>query len=101
MTNREIRANRLKLARQKGTHTKKEWQLMKEFFGVCVKCMGSHGYVNLERDHIKPLYQGGSDSIRNIQPLCAKCNAGKGPDEFDYRVSFCEVNGLDMPEVWK
>ena len=100
MTNVQKRAQRLKEARQKGTHTKAEWQAMKDFFKVCVMCYGKHGYTNLERDHIKPLYQGGSDSIRNIQPLCAKCNAGKGADDTDYRALFCEANLIEFPEVW-
>ena len=100
MTNREKRSARLKAARRIGTHTKEQWQSMKDFFAVCVICEGESGLINLERDHIIPLYQGGSDSIKNIQPLCAKCNARKGADDIDHRTEYCDKHGIEMPEVW-
>lgn len=88
LSNKQKRAIRLAEARKKGTHSKLEWELIKMVCGyVCVSCNGSSGLLNLEKDHIIPLYQGGSDSIDNIQPSCAKCNASKGPDCTDHRPS--------------
>jgi hypothetical protein len=42
--------------------------------GRCVKC-GSR--ERLEYDHIIPLSKGGSDTVRNIELLCEKCNREK------------------------
>lgn len=82
-TNAEIRALRMSEARAKGRHSKEEWDALVQFCeGKCVKC-GASGH--LDRDHILPVYKGGSDHISNIQPLCAKCNASKGPDDADHR----------------
>lgn len=78
------RRERLAAARQKGTHSLLQWERLKLEFGFrCVRC----GTVELpvEKDHIIPLYQGGSDSIENIQPVCARCNANKGPEDFDWK----------------
>jgi uncharacterized protein YdaU (DUF1376 family) len=82
-SNAQIRSERMAAARAKGTHTTEQWIALRHVCGyVCVKC-GASGHQ--DRDHITPVYQGGSDSIDNIQPLCARCNASKGPESVDYR----------------
>lgn len=43
--------------------------------GRCARC-GSR--ENLEYDHIVPLSKGGSNTVRNIELLCEKCNREEG-----------------------
>lgn len=83
--NSQIRSIRLRAARAKGTHTHDQWQdLVSRLSHRCAAC-GVYGTsVKLEKDHIVPIYQGGSDGIDNLQPLCAACNATKGPDSFNW-----------------
>lgn len=79
----KTRSERLAAARAKGRHTEAEWSALVAFCGTrCVKC-GAEG--KLVKDHIVPIYQGGSDGIENLQPLCVRCNSAKGPDDTDHR----------------
>ena len=80
--NKMKRSERLAEARKKATHTKNEWECLKSFFSCCPRCGGDGEPV---KDHIVPIYQGGSDGIENIQPLCRKCNSQKGRETTDYR----------------
>jgi hypothetical protein len=75
-------------ARSKGTHTDIQWLALFEACGSV--CVGCHEQTRCEKDHIVPVYQGGSDGIDNLQPLCRACNAGKGPKSDDLR-----------PENWR
>lgn len=92
--NTKKRSERLSEARKKGTHLKQEWENMKTFFNECVRCNSINEIV---KDHIIPIYQGGSDSILNIQPLCKKCNSSKGAENKDYRLEWCNKNACEMP----
>ena len=79
------RSERLSLARKKGQHSSDEWEAMKIVLDfTCVIC-GKDCHEDPVKDHIKPIYQGGSDGIDNIQLLCRSCNASKGPDSTDHR----------------
>lgn len=91
---RHLRSERLAAARKIATHTAAEWERMKELCGnTCVRC-GADG--QLVKDHIKPIYQGGSDGIENLQPLCKPCNSSKGPEAIDHRPSGWQ-NAFGMP----
>ena len=69
----------------KGSHTLKEWkELKKEYNYRCAYCGKKK---NLTKDHMIPLSKGGSDYIRNIQPLCRSCNSKKwsfNPDKYKF-----------------
>jgi len=78
----DTRSQRLKNARLKGKHTKEEWETLKSLFSCCPRCGGDGEPV---KDHIIPIYKGGSDGIDNLQPLCKQCNSQKGPETIDYR----------------
>lgn len=95
--NQTKRSERLTEARKKGKHTKEEWEEMRLFFGECVKCGNNDDLV---KDHIIPIYQGGSDGLDNLQPLCRKCNSSKGADTTDYRPIYCEKNDCEMPATF-
>jgi len=68
------------------THTEEEWQELKAFYNfTCLRCGKHEPEIKLTRDHVIPLTQGGSDSIDNVQPLCARCNSKKNNKHIDYR----------------
>lgn len=80
------RYERLRAAREKGRHLKREWEILKEMFGFCLHCGLETDY--LDKDHIVPISDGGSDDIENLQPLCQRCNSRKGTKQewwFDWR----------------
>lgn len=69
-----------------GLHTDQEWQNLKAFYDFkCLCCGKQEPEIKLTRDHVLPLTQGGTDSIDNIQPLCARCNSKKNYKHIDYR----------------
>jgi 5-methylcytosine-specific restriction endonuclease McrA len=93
----------MKAANEKGTHTERQWLEMIEFFSFsCVRCETNNMYGGYPtKDHIKPIYQGGCGSIRNLQPLCRNCNSKGGAEIVDYRPAYCEKYNLKMPKEWQ
>lgn len=75
-----IRSQRMREARAKGTHTAADWEkILSETGYLCVRC-GCEPVGRPCKDHIIPIYMGGSDAVDNLQPLCRECNTAKGPD---------------------
>lgn len=70
------------------------------FNNTCVKCRGVSNLAYVERDHIIPRYKGGSDDITNWQPLCARCNASKGPEVIDWRLIYAKDYNITIPKNW-
>lgn len=105
--NKLKRHERLAAAREKGTHTAGEWDALVSFCeSKCVRCGVS--VIKPVKDHIKPIYQGGSDAIDNLQPMCGPCNSSKGADTSDHRpegwqaflqASNCCVAGTKTPAI--
>lgn len=95
-----VRTERMRAAKALGTHSKEEWESLLSACGYkCVRC----GYANgtIVKDHVVPVYQGGSDAIDNLQPLCIRCNSQKGPDSTDHAAKYREFcsskNACKMP----
>ena len=81
--NKRLRAERMLRARAIASHSAEEWADLKARFAIdgkflCVVCGDRRWHV--DKDHIVPVYLGGSDGIDNLQPVCARCNAAKWPD---------------------
>jgi 5-methylcytosine-specific restriction endonuclease McrA len=84
-----VAANNRRRAREyraEGSHAIEEWEELKaQHAYTCLCCGKSEPEIELTRDHVIPLEQGGSDWISNIQPLCATCNSKKSTKYIDYR----------------
>ncbi|HSN23714.1 MAG TPA: HNH endonuclease signature motif containing protein [Methylomicrobium sp.] len=77
---------RARLAGNGGSYTRSEWRRLCDYYEHrCVCCGGK--FHRLTVDHVIPLSKGGSNYIRNIQPLCRSCNSKKHDKEIDYRPS--------------
>lgn len=67
-------------------YTPQQWSNLKRKYSyTCLCCRRREPEIKLTADHIVPLSKGGSNSIKNIQPLCVSCNATKGQKTIDYR----------------
>lgn len=74
---RRKRSQRLAIAKEKGTHTKREWTILHDIFDRCVACGIPYDHLHggvATKDHIEMIFVGGCDCIANLQPLCRECN---------------------------
>jgi 5-methylcytosine-specific restriction endonuclease McrA len=68
-----------------GSYTEAEWIELQEYYNYhCLSCLQQFP-GDLEADHVRPLQQGGTNTIDNIQPLCTPCNRKKGTRYVDFR----------------
>ena len=90
-----VRSERLKFSQSIGTHTDEEWEsLLNEFNYKCVIC-GCTPEGRPCKDHITPIYIGGSDSINNLQPVCRECNSSKGQDNTNW-AEYRRIYGFEV-----
>jgi hypothetical protein len=75
---------RAKIKGNGGTITKAEWLSLLDKYGH--KCIvPGCNRTDITMDHVVPVELGGSNTIDNIQPLCAHHNSSKGAKIMDYR----------------
>lgn len=76
------RHKRRGILKDAGSFSIDEWiELCNRFGNKCLSC----GAPEITIDHVKPISQGGTNTIDNLQPLCQKCNSSKGSKTVDYR----------------
>lgn len=76
-------AHKAKIRNTNGTYKAAHWKAMCAWFGN--RCLACHVVAPLVVDHVIPLSRGGTNTIDNLQPLCATCNHRKYANTVDYR----------------
>jgi len=72
------RIRRQRLETNGGKHSIEQWEELKANHKfACIKCKLKEPEIKLTRDHILAISRGGTDDIKNIQPMCLKCNQSK------------------------
>lgn len=63
---------------------RREWERMRKWVAPLIverdhfECRRCGALVHLTVDHVRPISQGGRNSLANLQTLCRSCNARKG-----------------------
>ena len=74
-----------RLRQNGGLHSRTEWETLKaQCNWTCLSCHKSEPEIKLTKDHIISVFNGGSDNIENIQPLCSFCNRSKHSENTRY-----------------
>jgi hypothetical protein len=61
-----------------GAHTFAEWQARIRLFGWrCFHCRKRLTRTTITKDHLVPLFRGGSEDAQNLVPACKSCNSAK------------------------
>ncbi len=83
--NYRVATRNSRLASNGGFHSEKEWlELKKSCNFTCLSCKKAEPEIKLTRDHVLPLLLGGTNDIKNIQPLCQLCNSKKHIQSIKY-----------------
>jgi 5-methylcytosine-specific restriction endonuclease McrA len=65
--------------------TTEQWSLVKNYYSPDNVCLSCKKVTIQEMEHVVPLSAGETNDIRNIQPLCPRCNQKKRTKTIDYR----------------
>ncbi|MCR4330021.1 MAG: HNH endonuclease [Candidatus Roizmanbacteria bacterium] len=76
-----------------GSHSQEDWESLKKGYNhTCLCCNKREPDICLTEDHIISLYDGGSDYIENIQPLCKSCNSKKNIKSINFKEEYEYAN---------
>lgn len=72
-----------------GSFTAEEWHNLCRLYDFsCLSCQLQMRYDELTVDHVIPLSVGGTNWLKNLQPLCSSCNSSKHTKHIDYRTNW-------------
>jgi hypothetical protein len=67
-----------------GTLERQDWKFILEYCDfTCLSCENKTEDFHI--DHVISMFNGGTNTIDNIQPLCGYCNLKKGRRNYDFR----------------
>ncbi len=88
-----FRQRKIREKQNGGSHTDGEWEeLKKKYNYTCLCCGKSEPVIKLSKDHIIPVIKGGKNDIKNLQPLCRRCNSQKHTDDTNYINKYIKIS---------